>query len=379
MAYLHACASTWQPTTISPPAHSAETWITNMADPDFGRDEGLLAVAAKCFGIRITLHRLHLNDLGPIVYDPEPGALPKTEIEMVLFQAPREHYYVAVFDVVGFEAEPQLSLGLPQCARGSGADPESEPWPGPSLPQPASPEESQSPKPKAAKPRLSQGTLASTVGWVTLNEEFFASGRVYDVRKIAADFSCSVQSKCWGVLLNRRALARRIECCPTLSREGHESIESAAHQLNGLNVDKIFIEKYSRVATLADRAKCLIPQGSAQLRKPEPTRSYEYPNDAEPTTPAVPIHLTAIPNTPTSTTSFLTEDETSLPRALSALFGPVFALCQKVCGHAGREIPLAAQARDNVALKVNGCALSPARLVLATLFLLMAKVPVARP
>ena len=124
-------------------------------------------------------------------------------------------------------------------------------------------EPEQEDNPKTTTPTRSRpgaGALASTVGWLVPKKEFYASGRVYDVPKLAADFKCTVDGKCWPFLLNRRSAENRMACCHTPQLKGHEDATAAAHQLAGLEIDEAFMEKYSRASTAEERAKFPAPE-----------------------------------------------------------------------------------------------------------------------
>ena len=47
----------------------------------------------------------------------------------------------------------------------------------------------------------------------TEGKEFFASGLVWDVPKLAAKYKVTVQGKCWAFLLNRKQGSKKMACC----------------------------------------------------------------------------------------------------------------------------------------------------------------------
>ena len=104
------------------------------------------------------------------------------------------------------------------------------------------------------------GSLASTVGWLTPDHEFYASGQVWDMRRLAACFKVQLSEKCWGFLLNRKPAANRMACCPTPFAQGHRSPTDEAHRLNDLIVDQ-HMATYSRAATPEEKAKFPHPYG----------------------------------------------------------------------------------------------------------------------
>ena len=99
------------------------------------------------------------------------------------------------------------------------------------------------------------GSLASTCGWVTQGKEFFASGLVWDVPKLAAKYKVTVQGKCWAFLLNRKQGSKKMACCGQHTKSGHETPKSAAHVLAGFEITPELIQEFARAPTDEERAK----------------------------------------------------------------------------------------------------------------------------
>ena len=109
-------------------------------------------------------------------------------------------------------------------------------------------------KPEAKEP----GSLASTVGWVTPNKDFFASGLVWDVgspKGLAASYHVTIGAKCWAFLLSRRRPANKMAVCGKHGSAGHEGPESAAHKLGDFAITEETIAQFARPPTDEERAK----------------------------------------------------------------------------------------------------------------------------
>ena len=105
--------------------------------------------------------------------------------------------------------------------------------------------------------------------WLWLSATLLLIGQlVWDVAKIAADFTVP-SDPCWPVLLTNRKGLASLSVCDKTHEGAHKEVGKGAHQLiSGFNVnDRAVIAKYARAATSAELA-----QRSTAKPNPNPGR-----------------------------------------------------------------------------------------------------------
>ena len=104
------------------------------------------------------------------------------------------------------------------------------------------------------------GCAVETWRWLVPGEQLLVSGRVWDVKALAASLGTQVDTKCWPVILCRRQGDNRLANCDKQTQgpggaptPGHKSMADAAHTLRGLDLETA-ASNYARAATAAEAA-----------------------------------------------------------------------------------------------------------------------------
>lgn len=111
--------------------------------------------------------------------------------------------------------------------------------------------------PPTDRARAEPGSLVASHLWLVKDTELYVSGKVWFVKKIAAHLKVKAGNYCWPVLLNARFGVNRLAHCESHRAKGHESLTSAAHVINGLNIDDLLThqDKLWRYPDASERAK----------------------------------------------------------------------------------------------------------------------------
>jgi uncharacterized membrane protein YgcG len=101
--------------------------------------------------------------------------------------------------------------------------------------------------------------------WLKPNASLLVSGRVWAVDKLAVKYKVKpVNAKCWAFLLSlRQSAARKLAECPTPQHGAHKTATSAAHTLQGFDL-QAELEEFSRPATREENLQLHGQQGGGR-------------------------------------------------------------------------------------------------------------------
>lgn len=99
------------------------------------------------------------------------------------------------------------------------------------------------------KESRARGATLKKPFWLKPKEYLLVSGRVWNVKKLAAKLGIGADSKCWEVILSRRTDAHRQEGCPMRGvGAAHSSLTASAHAIEGFEAAAYFRD-FSRAPT----------------------------------------------------------------------------------------------------------------------------------